>query len=62
MQSPGPATQINHTNEKAFVYNLSSPLWDLGAANLHDRDGDVEEHWEKGSKQANFGHVHSGKF
>jgi hypothetical protein len=39
------ATQSDHTNEKAFVSNLSAPpLWELGgAARLHDRDGVVEE-------------------
>lgn len=41
------ATRTKRTNEKASVSNLSSvrpPLWELGAATLHNRAGDVEEH------------------
>jgi hypothetical protein len=41
------ATPTKHTNEKASVSNISSvrpPLWETGAATLHDRAGDVEEH------------------
>jgi hypothetical protein len=42
------ATQTKHTNEKKLPYLIFllvlPPLWESGAATLHDRAGDVEEH------------------